>query len=89
MAWRSGHWNAKSRLSPLVVGSALDRANEAEKGRTRHPTKGYRKISARRSRAGLITAELKQGISWSTAQIAADLSAARAHDHPKTQKALA
>ena len=53
------------------VRTELDAANDAlaDKDLYLHPTKGFRKIKGKRSRVGLITAERKQGVRYSTAQI--------------------
>lgn len=43
---------------------AIDRINErlAKENRTLHPTKGFRKISAKKTAAAVLAAEIKAGI---------------------------
>lgn len=43
---------------------AIDRVNErlAKKNLTLHPTKGFRKISAKRTAAAILAAEIKVGV---------------------------
>jgi hypothetical protein len=45
--------------------TVLDAFNDKAEGRYLHPTKGWRRLNARRSVAQLITAEMKRGTHWS------------------------
>lgn len=60
--------NARRMSRPMALGrtepTTLDKANErlAERGLHLHPTKGWRKLNAKRDMAGIITGEMKQGL---------------------------
>ncbi|WEJ60202.1 hypothetical protein [Devosia sp. FJ2-5-3] len=42
-------------------GTKLEAYNDSLEGRSLHPTKGYRNVSIRRSRAALLMADIKMG----------------------------
>ncbi|WP_395175778.1 hypothetical protein [Roseibium alexandrii] len=71
--------NPNQRGAAKTKGTTLDRHNEdlAMFELLLHPTKGFRRMTARRIRAATLTAELKSGaISLPLSQIQADLKLA-------------
>lgn len=61
-------------------GSVLNGVNErlAEEGFYLHPTKGYRRVTARRTAAAVLTNEIKKGVApWSMTATRRDLKLAR------------
>lgn len=67
--------NATSRPAsrPVAMGrqgdTALDRFNEAQDDCVLHPTKGFRRLSVKRSRAQMIVAAIKSGRRMSQTQM--------------------
>jgi hypothetical protein len=57
------------------AGTVLDAFNETQEHRNLHPTKGYRKVNMKRSRAQMVMAELRAGHGMTTADMAAFLRA--------------
>lgn len=55
----------------------LDELNDKRKYHQLHPTKGFRHMDPYRSQVAHITAEMKRGVRYSTAEIKAALAEAR------------